>query len=665
MAVKIIYDQSVIDSVVELYNSGKSFKVIAETLNIKVGAVRKIASENGVQIRKSGGSVTYDPQIAIRMWEDGQTLEQIGEHLGVNRTSIYEQLLKFNIDTTPRRLINRETHSSMVNLGKTDQEIAEELNCSLIMVQRIRSQELNIKRCSDVAPLIKWLDENPDCGFTDAFLHFDGKYDSGTIRRNFIAHRDLPVDHSFSTSTYKKDLLQITDENFDEFKADVESGRMRRSQIQEKFKIKSRVAFIRLLAMYDLTPNFYQYIMPIETHDKLGSVEWCKRIVEEKYNGHFPGAQTIASIELDDVVGPDVVRAWFERHGLPFASSLVEEIHPQLLNRKWMEVEYKTKSIREIADEVGVSHPIISRFLTHHNIEIKQESHTSKGEKQVLNFIKQYYKGQIIENDRIIIGPKELDIVLPDLKIAIEYCGMYWHCEKMARDPRNIHSNKRKLAEERGYRLITIFENEWLEKDSRKKIKNKILSIIGASQQRRIFARKCDVVDIDNNAADEFMNANHIQGSSTYSIRKALVHEGTIVAVLGLKVLRETKTLDLTRFATCANVVGGFSKLLKSLKSDPLYGMWPIVTFADLRWSCLKTNMYVVNGFKLSHITSPAYHYYHNSTKKLWHRMHFQKKNLGKLLRTYDPNLTERQNANANGYYAIYDCGHAKYTYYP
>ena len=275
----------------------------------------------------------------------------------------------------------------------------------------------------------------------------------------------------------KKDLLQITDENFDEFKADVESGRMRRSQIQEKFKIKSRVAFIRLLAMYDLTPNFYQYIMPIETHDKLGSVEWCKRIVEEKYNGHFPGAQTIASIELDDVVGPDVVRAWFERHGLPFASSLVEEIHPQLLNRKWMEVEYKTKSIREIADEVGVSHPIISRFLTHHNIEIKQESHTSKGEKQVLNFIKQYYKGQIIENDRIIIGPKELDIVLPDLKIAIEYCGMYWHCEKMARDPRNIHSNKRKLAEERGYRLITIFENEWLEKDSRKKIKNKILSI--------------------------------------------------------------------------------------------------------------------------------------------------------------------------------------------
>ena len=41
--------------------------------------------------------------------------------------------------------------------------------------------------------------------------------------------------------------------------------------------------------------------------------------------------------------------------------------------------------------------------------------------------------------------------------------------------------------------------------------------------------------------------------------------------------------------------------------------------------------------------------------------MNFQKKNLNKLLKEYDPVLTERQNANNNGYYAIYDCGNVKY----
>ena len=48
-------------------------------------------------------------------------------------------------------------------------------------------------------------------------------------------------------------------------------------------------------------------------------------------------------------------------------------------------------------------------------------------EKELLDFVKSNYNGEIIHNDRSIIHPYELDIYLPDLRLAIEYNGDYWH----------------------------------------------------------------------------------------------------------------------------------------------------------------------------------------------------------------------------------------------
>lgn len=53
----------------------------------------------------------------------------------------------------------------------------------------------------------------------------------------------------------------------------------------------------------------------------------------------------------------------------------------------------------------------------------------SKGEIEVREYIKSIYSGEIISNDRIQLGGKELDIYLPELKLAFEYDGTYWHDE--------------------------------------------------------------------------------------------------------------------------------------------------------------------------------------------------------------------------------------------
>jgi hypothetical protein len=59
-------------------------------------------------------------------------------------------------------------------------------------------------------------------------------------------------------------------------------------------------------------------------------------------------------------------------------------------------------------------------------------------EKELVDFIKSIYNGEIITNNRKILKGKELDIVLPELNLAIEFNGIYWHSLK----DKNYHLNK-------------------------------------------------------------------------------------------------------------------------------------------------------------------------------------------------------------------------------
>ena len=93
---------------------------------------------------------------------------------------------------------------------------------------------------------------------------------------------------------------------------------------------------------------------------------------------------------------------------------------------------------------------------------------TSKGEKEVLDFIKEIYKGLIVERDRTILRPKELDIVIPNLKIAIEYNGDYWHKKK----PVGYHADKTRRCAEQGIKLLHIWESDW--KKNKREIKEKL-----------------------------------------------------------------------------------------------------------------------------------------------------------------------------------------------
>lgn len=94
-------------------------------------------------------------------------------------------------------------------------------------------------------------------------------------------------------------------------------------------------------------------------------------------------------------------------------------------------------------------------------IKYSLENHlyTSMAEKSIVEYIKTFYNGTIIENTRTTIHRGELDIFIPDLKLAIEYNGTYWHDYNKSND-REYHLRKSIKCRNKGIRLIHIYEFE-------------------------------------------------------------------------------------------------------------------------------------------------------------------------------------------------------------
>lgn len=265
-----------------------------------------------------------------------------------------------------------------------------------------------------------------------------------------------------------------------------------------------------------------------------------------------------------------------------------------------------------------------------------------------------------------------VDIYVPEKKVAISMCilnnNSHYHVGK------KFHIDRTYLYSDSDVRLIQIMEDEWESHDII--VKEKIRTILGRNNKNNIYARKCKVVDIDASTKNTFMNNYHIQGEDRAAFAKALEYNGEIVAVmtfikprlaLGSKTGSTVNEYELSRYASSKHIIGGFSKLLNVIISEHPE-IEKIKTFADIRWSDLKNNVYAKNGFVEKHISDPNYWYFDtlNSGKDLRriHRFNFRKQELVKKFPSvYDSSLTEFQIMDKTSYARIFDCGNLVFEY--
>jgi len=262
-----------------------------------------------------------------------------------------------------------------------------------------------------------------------------------------------------------------------------------------------------------------------------------------------------------------------------------------------------------------------------------------------------------IPNDRKTISG-ELDINIPSHSTAIEINGLYWHSEYYLN--KSYHIDKTNKCLEKNIQLFHFFEDELLEKYDiiESMISNKLGLI-----NNKIYARKCEIKEVDPKTSSKFLNENHIQGNVNSLIKIGLYYNDELVALMTFGKLRnvlgnKNKNIgefELLRFCNKINtiVIGGASKLLKhfNLKHQPN----KIITFANKRYS--NGNLYGVLGFVLDKTTQPNYWYVVGKKRK--HRFSFRKDILVK--EGYDPNKTEHQIMQERKIPRIYDCGNIKY----
>lgn len=262
---------------------------------------------------------------------------------------------------------------------------------------------------------------------------------------------------------------------------------------------------------------------------------------------------------------------------------------------------------------------------------------------------------EIIQNSRRIISSLEIDIYIPQYKLAIEMNEVFWHSELSTKGIRDekYHLNKTQRCQEKGITLLHIFDFEW--RDKQDIIKSIIESKLGIYKMK-IGARKCIVKELTSEESREFLEENHIQGYAPASLRFGLFFEDELIAHLAVAKNRFKKgTYEIVRYVskTHYSVQGGLSKLWERIKKE-LPNNFILVSYVDRRFFTGESNTKL--GLSLSRKNRPSY-YYTKDYKSILNRMAFQKKNLKKRLEFFNPKLTEWENMKNNKYDRIWDCG--------
>ena len=297
------------------------------------------------------------------------------------------------------------------------------------------------------------------------------------------------------------------------------------------------------------------------------------------------------------------------------------------------------------------------------NLVVSKNRFISSYEKEINDYVSELG----VEHDanrQILIG-REIDILVPSVRIGIEFDGLKWHSEFFGKKNHKYHLEKTLQCNEKGYGLIHIFEDEYI--NHKDIVLTKIKHILGKDYNlQRIAGRKIQVREILSNDAKNFLDKFHIQGFYKSTVYIGGFYQDKLVAVMALKNGNVTNNgWELTRFATDYHYIyqGAASKMFTYFVRK--YEPEAVVSFADRRWTPWSdNNLYTKLGFVLESITKPDYRYYNEKVDKYKrvHKMSMCKSILHKKY-NFPMTMTELEMAKELGYDRIWDCGLFKYVW--
>lgn len=281
----------------------------------------------------------------------------------------------------------------------------------------------------------------------------------------------------------------------------------------------------------------------------------------------------------------------------------------------------------------------------------------SKEETELYEYIKSITACDIKRNTKSEIeNNMELDIYIPEKKLAIEFNGNYWHSTN--HKDSLYHQRKTIACSKNSIRLIHVFEYEWINNNT--KLKRFLHDIL--SDNIKIYARDTHITEVNYDCIKEFLDDNHLQGGTPSEINIILTYDNNIVAAMSFGKPRFDNNYQYELIRLCYksgyNIAGGASKLFSYFIKK--YNPDSVITYCNI--SKFTGQVYLDLKFKYYGITQPNYVWVDTNTNNVLSRYQTQKHNLvEKGLGTEEQ--TEDEIMKSYNYLKIYDCGNMKFIW--
>lgn len=325
----------------------------------------------------------------------------------------------------------------------------------------------------------------------------------------------------------------------------------------------------------------------------------------------------------------------------PICSKKMSKItHSHLKNAHGMYMnEFKNKypNAKLLSDEMVEQ---VKKDMKLGNLTVSKNRFISSYEKEISEYLNELG----VEHDanrQILIG-KEIDILIPSKKIGIEFNGLKWHSENFGKKDKNYHLNKTLMCNEKGYGLLHIFEDEYV--NHKDIVLARIKHILGEDYDLiKVQGRKTEIKEISNIIAKEFLEKYHLEGFQKSNVYVGGFYKDELIAVMTFK--NDESSWEITRCVSnyhylCQGVGGKiFSYFTRKYKPSDVF------VFADRRWTLWHDdNLFIKLGFKLEETMPPRYTYYNEKINK------YKRMNKVNEIAEF-------------GYDKIWDCGIFKYVW--
>lgn len=334
----------------------------------------------------------------------------------------------------------------------------------------------------------------------------------------------------------------------------------------------------------------------------------------------------------------------------------LEEFHKQRLEHTWKTKEeiygdkYYTncdKARQTCLDKYGVdyfpvdtlsgpgriSKPnlIFGELLEKNNIQFEQE----------YKIMPMYYDFKI-NNTLIEINPTATHNIL----------WSPYGSEHTSRIDSSYHLNKTRLAEQNGFRCIHIWDWDDV---------NKIILMFKSKQF--IGARKCIIVNVSKEIADDYLNKNHLQNTCKgQEVRLGLYYNNELVSLMTFGKPRYNKSVEweLLRYCSTFNVIGGANKLFTYFVNT--YLPKSVISYCDR--SKFKGDVYIKLGFNLIRSEKPSKHWFNIRTNQHITDNLLRQRGYDQLFNTnYGKDTSNEELILSSGFLPIYDSGQDTYIY--